>query len=465
MKYPSTLQYIETLANAQGLFNSLRGVTLIGDGYCSGNFGTVFKIQTDDGVRALKCFTRAQHGRLSAYRRIAEAISPSQYIVDYRYVEDEIYVFNDSGEDGYFPVVLMDWVDGVTLTTAVDIAVPENDREQLKALSDKFYKLSAWLLEQTFAHNDLKPDNIMVRSSDAELVLIDYDGMFVESMTGETAREFGTEPFQSPLRKTAKFDRNVDNYSIAYIRRALSLLAVNPKRYSPNVLVDFTPDELSQIGDNETIFGSSYQYLGSAVRDIMIFRKAERYGFVKKGGVLLIDAVFDAVLDFSDDGLAAVCNNEKWGYIDSYGVVVIPQIYDECTEFSQGRAAVRVGHKWGYINLSGERISRFVYDNAWSFRQGLALVFKSEKYGFVGLDGKVAISLKFDFAYSFTPEGVACVSLDYKYGYINQRGRWWERPIYDYAQSFRDGKAAVELRGREFFIEFSDDALGPHFQQ
>lgn len=454
MIFPTTLQYIETILNPEGLFSSLGEVRMVGDDFCSGNFGTVFKIQTSQGVRALKCFTRAQYGRLSAYRRIAQEIKGSQYTIDYHYLEDEIYVFGDSVEGHYFPVVVMDWVDGETLTRKIERAVTASDVKSMESLAAKFDAMSDWLLQQSFAHNDLKPDNIMVKSSDSGFVLIDYDGMFIESMAGEAAREFGTEPFQSHSRATARFDRHVDNYSIAYIRRAFKELISNPKRYHPSSMVDFTPDELADIEVNHTIFGSRFQYLGSSVFGIMIYKKDELYGFIERNGVPLTDTLYDAVGDFGENGLAAVRSHGKWGYINRTGQVVIPLIYEECSTFAEERAAVKVGAKWGYIDTEGNAVSRFVYDNGWSFRYGVALVRRGSKYGFLSHEGRVAISLKFDHAQSFTAEGVACVMLGQRYGYINTKGEWWERPTYDYAQSFRDGRAAVELNEREFFITY-----------
>lgn len=456
MLYPSNTQYLESISNSEGLFCTLSGVDVVDETYCSGNFGTVFRITTDQGDRALKCFTRPQHGRLAAYEKIAEAIRPSEYIVEYRYLNDEIFVYDDDNQEcgRYYPVLLMDWVDGQTLGKHIERAIYRNDMDRVRELAVKFDELSSWLLDQSFAMGDLKPDNIMVRHEDDRLVLIDYDGMFVDSMAGERAREFGTEPFQSSSRMSAPFDRNIDNYSIAYIRKAFEVILLSPDRYCPSSLVEFTADELLSFEECDRVFGSKYQYMGNSSEGVMIYREGELYGFIHSDGTVLTDAVFGAVQDFSADGLAAVSIGSKWGYIDRAGRVAIALRYDSCSPFSESKAAVCVGGKWGYVDMMGRALSRMMFDDAWRFRNGLALVRRGGKYGFLGEDGRVVIPLKFDFAQSFTTEGLACVMVGGKYGYIGQNGKWWAKPVYDYAQSFRNSRAAVELGGREFFLDF-----------
>lgn len=452
MIFPLCRQYTETILNPEGLFRTLNRVSAVDDQYCSGNFGIIFKIHTDNGTKALKCFTRAQRGRLAAYQKIAEQIKPSQYIVQYEYLPEEIFVYDDNGEGQYYPVVTMEWVSGQTLSHYIAHAVGQCDIELLKDIATKFEAMSTWLLAQPFAHNDIKPDNIMVRSTDATLVLIDYDGMFVESMEGETARELGTEPFQSPNRVASTFNRHIDDYSLAYIRKALRVLISDLSRYCPLTLVNFTRAELSTIEDRNELFGSDFQYLGSSIHGTMIYRKNGLYGFVQTTGQRITDAIFDAVENFSAEGLAGVSIGGKWGYVDRNGRIVINLIYDSCTKFSNHRAAVSLCGKWGYIDPQGAIVAKIMYDNAWSYRGSLALVCRNGKYGYLGNDGRVAIPLRYDFANSFTDEGVACVMVGGKYGYIDTRARWYEPPIYDYATSFRDGKAAVEHCGREFFI-------------
>lgn len=102
MKYPSFLQYIESLSNPSQLLRKLGGLRLVRDRnnepiFSSGNFGVVFKVELEGEFRALKCFTREQPQRDQAYQVISQELQPQYpYIIPYRYYHDEITVFEHS---------------------------------------------------------------------------------------------------------------------------------------------------------------------------------------------------------------------------------------------------------------------------------------------------------------------------------------------------------------------------------
>lgn len=468
MRYPSTSQYIESLENPDGLFRTLvdvvalRGFDGIEPHYCSGNFGTVFKIRVGGRDKALKCFTRAQRGRLSAYRQISEYLEPSKHIISYDFLENEMYVFDETNSGSYFPVLTMDWVAGDTLSVHTERAVKNRSSKRINELLELFDELAGWLLTQPFAHGDLKPDNIMI-SSTGDMVLIDYDGMYLPQMQGEAARELGTQTYQHPARATAPFDKHIDDYSIAYIHLALMDLAhnldhyhgesiVRPEYIVSNPLLSRSSLRIDELYGHLTHSGTAELPHIATETTPIIYRENGLYGYADSNGTRITDPVFSRANDFSES-LASVSQGGKWGYINTRGEIVIPLIYSSGGNFSQGRAAVTLASKYGYIDSRGRAVSKFCFDNAWSFarEQDLALVQKNQKYGFVGLDGKMVISARYDFAQSFC-EGLAVVKIGHKYGFIDPRGRWHIRPTYDYAQNFRDGKAYVELGNREFYI-------------
>ena len=96
----------------------------------------------------------------------------------------------------------------------------------MSLLCYRFGKMAAWLRSQSFAHGDVKPDNIIVRP-DGSLTLVDYDGMFVPSMKGSQSPTIGTRDFSHPLRTVNDFDETIDDFSLASI--ALSLKAISMK--------------------------------------------------------------------------------------------------------------------------------------------------------------------------------------------------------------------------------------------
>ena len=175
---------------------------------------------------ALKCFTEEQEGRADAYRQIADELDmvDSPYITSVKYMEKELFVDSQCEEDE-FPVLLMDWVDGETMEAY--IAANYRNQSAMSLLCYRFGKMAAWLRSQPFAHGDIKPDNIMVRS-DGTLTLVDYDGMFVPAMKGQKSPTVGTKDFSHPLRTIDDFDETIDDFALASIALSLKAISLNP---------------------------------------------------------------------------------------------------------------------------------------------------------------------------------------------------------------------------------------------
>ena len=128
-------------------------------------------------------------------------------------------------EDEEFPVLLMDWIEGETMETYV--AANYTDTHAMSMLCYRFCKMAAWLRSQSFAHGDIKPDNIMVRP-DGTLTLVDYDGMFVPAMKGQKSPTIGTKDFSHPLRIIDDFDETIDDFALASIALSLKAISLNP---------------------------------------------------------------------------------------------------------------------------------------------------------------------------------------------------------------------------------------------
>ena len=195
----------------------------------AGGFSVVFKMKDEQSGKlyAVKCFTKEQEGRSESYKLIADELEfvSSNYLTPIKYYENELFVDTDNSEEDEFPVLLMDWVEGKTL----DIYIKENINNQfaLEMLVYQFNKMAAWLITQPFAHGDLKPDNIIMKE-DGQLVLVDYDGIYVPAMKGQKAREIGSPGFRHPSRTIDAFDEHIDDFSIASIALALKAIALKP---------------------------------------------------------------------------------------------------------------------------------------------------------------------------------------------------------------------------------------------
>lgn len=253
MNYPLISEYIEAIKAAEENFSTLTNLQPVLDDegnpiMSSGNFAVVFKMKNGQTgkLHAVKCFLKEQKGRAEAYRMIAEELEyvNSTFLTPIKYLDKELFVDSKNSDETEFPVLLMDWVEGMTLDKYIQKYVYNYQRAEnldetteseekavellvngyeLEKIAYQFSCLAIWLLQQPFAHGDLKPDNILVKE-DGTLVLVDYDGMYVPAMKGQKARELGSPDFRHPLRNENEFDEHIDDFPLSSI--LLSLLAI-----------------------------------------------------------------------------------------------------------------------------------------------------------------------------------------------------------------------------------------------
>ena len=233
MQYPLISEYLAAIREAKDNLDKLSHLVPVMDKYgepyrSSGAFAVVFKMKDEQTGKcyALKCFTEEQEGRAEAYHKIAEELEfvDSPYITSVKYLEKELFV-DSNCEDEEFPVLLMDWIEGETMETYV--AANNTDTHAMAMLCYRFCKMAAWLRSQSFAHGDIKPDNIMVRP-DGTLTLVDYDGMFVPAMKGQKSPTIGTKDFSHPLRTIDDFDETIDDFALASIALSLKAISLDP---------------------------------------------------------------------------------------------------------------------------------------------------------------------------------------------------------------------------------------------
>lgn len=215
--------------------------------------------------------------------------------------------------------------------------------------------------------------------------------------------------------------------------------------------------------------------------DYLVYDFRGKYGYVDRKGNVVIEPQFDdADLRFSE-GLAWAKKDGKTGYIDKTGEFVINLDGKEGELFSEGLAAVKnMDNKYGFFDKNGRQVIEFKYDEAHSFSDGITRVKKGEKWGCIDKEGNTVIEFNYVWINEFHDglafawidddhprcidkkgniaieelpkglrwskdlrfsEGLACVDVDGKYGYIDKTGKFVIEPQFSYAGSFSDGLA------------------------
>lgn len=187
----------------------------------SGANALVFSM-TESGQRwAVKCFTAAQPDRGFRYDAVADTIAglaPRWAVA----VEHQAVGIEDDGRR--LPIVKMRWVEGQDLV----VWVRENlgNQARLALLARRFAAVVAEMEEAGVAHGDLQHGNVLV-TPDGEVVLVDYDGMYVPPLAAAGACEGGHPAYQSPRRGDG-WGPWIDRYSAWVLYASLVALALDP---------------------------------------------------------------------------------------------------------------------------------------------------------------------------------------------------------------------------------------------
>jgi hypothetical protein len=198
----------------------------------SGNFANVYKFEHAGGAVAVRVFLYENQKRAGHYQAVADHLRKNRpkSTVEFAYDPAGIRV-----KRAWFPVLTMDWVDGMILGNWVEKMVQAGNRGLLRTMADRWLELFEELTRLQIAHGDLQHANVMVVKD--RPVLVDYDCMSVPGLFGGLPPERGLPAYQHPLRtnprrhdpngKPPLLSPDLDTFSSLVIVTALRALAAD----------------------------------------------------------------------------------------------------------------------------------------------------------------------------------------------------------------------------------------------
>ncbi|HNB22893.1 MAG TPA: hypothetical protein PKZ32_10755, partial [Candidatus Melainabacteria bacterium] len=186
-----------------------------------GNFASVYQFECANRNVAVKCFLRNVYNQHQRYGHLSTftAFNHVSTLLEFEYLLKGILV-----NGNWFPIVKMPWVEGLTL----DQFIRKNmhNKQQMDRFISQFVELVFELERNGIAHGDLQHGNIIVRNKD--LMLVDYDGIYVPAMNGEKANELGHVNHQHPQRTADVFNETIDRFSAWIIYHSMQVLKLDP---------------------------------------------------------------------------------------------------------------------------------------------------------------------------------------------------------------------------------------------
>jgi len=202
----------------------------------SGAFAVVYKAFDGDDQRpfAIRTFSSESPERRQRYEQISEYLKGRKVgcMVDFEYREETI---RSAGDGKWYPLVLMDWVEGLTLFEYVRARCLTGRVASLAKAARHWLGLVQELADAGIAHGDLQHANVLVTRA-GRLKLVDYDGLCVPALVGERNLEVGVPPYQHPGRNPeTRLSLALDNFSALVIYVALRALAAEPGLWAEHV--------------------------------------------------------------------------------------------------------------------------------------------------------------------------------------------------------------------------------------
>lgn len=236
-----------------------------------GGFCIVFPYYMSDGEKvAVRCWIASVENAQERAKRISESLKNINlpYFVNFEYETDGI-----ATNSGVQPIVLMDWVNANPLKEYIQSHLL--DPATLRKLAASFMTMVKELHKAGISHGDLQHGNILVKDN-GELILVDYDSMYVPSLKGFKDDIKGLAGYQHPARWDNQMaSEKVDYFSELVIYTSIVALSYFPRWWDELKILDtetllFSAEDIKSKGSSE-IFSrldshSELQPLSNAIK-------------------------------------------------------------------------------------------------------------------------------------------------------------------------------------------------------
>lgn len=331
----------------------------------AGAFAVVYKaIYPNQALQAVRVFSTESTERRERYMLAYDYLKGRKMksLVSFQYLDDSIR----STDGRWYPLILMDWVEGDTLFKWVNKKCNERNGAALSAAADCWLSLTRELTEAKIAHGDLQHNNIIV-TPEGRLKLVDYDCLTVPALFGRRNLEIGVRPYQHPQRnQNTVLSPEMDRYSTIVIYLALKALSLDQTLWNRAVLqtgndkILFKTEDFSNPQQSATV-----QELLRSSNDTVRTLASELFYRYAPGPADAVPSLWDLVNPYKDieallksgDSVKAVeLLNQRGRFLDApdYLKPSIQKAYEDV-------CAMKAAESWGTIpRVINENVDRRV---------------------------------------------------------------------------------------------------------
>lgn len=209
--------------------------------------------------------------------------------------------------------------------------------------------------------------------------------------------------------------------------------------------------------------------------DLIPYRKGDQWGFCKKDKTIIIQPEYDNAWPFKN-GLANVEKDGKQGFVNKRNKTVIPFKYESCSQKGDF-IIVYKENKFGVIDLKGNEVIELNYDRISRLKDHSFAVTKDKKSGIFNIKKflfitnlNLTIPIEFDEIYETNLSDIVRVKKDGKWGLFTVEGQQLTLLKYendpDHELKFTEGLASVSVNNKWGFVDQKGvEIIPPQFDE